>query len=152
MKAMLRNGRTLDVGGFKAVDAGVVLTADREREEVVGFLPYDQLTVIVPDEVAESWAAEERSGRPARRGGPAASGVPERRMQQAHQQRPPQGAPNPPAQQPLQQQPPEQPPQQQPPEQPPQQQPPQQRPPGEVTFPESNRTGPGAGDPRADSQ
>lgn len=53
MKAICRNGVVVDCGGFKATDTGVVLTADEDRDEVIGFLPNERLAYLFPDEVLE---------------------------------------------------------------------------------------------------
>ena len=53
MKAICRDGVVVHCRGFKTVDTGVVLTADADREEVIGFLPNERLAYLLPDEVAE---------------------------------------------------------------------------------------------------
>jgi|GEM_PF-6418813 len=52
MKAICTDETVIDCANFKAVDSGVVLTADEEREEVIGFVPRERLVYLLPDELA----------------------------------------------------------------------------------------------------
>lgn len=51
MKVVLEDGMTVDCGNYKAVDAGLVLTADAKRKQVIGFVPHDQVRFVLPDDV-----------------------------------------------------------------------------------------------------
>jgi hypothetical protein len=62
MKVVLTDGFSFDVGNYKAVEGGLVLTDDEERENVVGFLPYDSVQFVLPDEVAEQRELARQSG------------------------------------------------------------------------------------------
>jgi predicted flap endonuclease-1-like 5' DNA nuclease len=53
MKAICDDGLVIDCAGYKAIDSGVVLTADEDRDHVVGFVPNDRLEYLLPDDVAE---------------------------------------------------------------------------------------------------
>ncbi|WP_435333841.1 helix-hairpin-helix domain-containing protein [Haloarchaeobius sp. TZWWS8] len=52
MKAITKSGLSVSCGNFKAIDTGVVLTEDEKRKHVVGFIPYEDLQFVLPDEVA----------------------------------------------------------------------------------------------------
>ncbi|WEL30389.1 helix-hairpin-helix domain-containing protein [Haloferax volcanii] len=53
MKVYLADGTSFECGGYKALDSGgVVLTADRKRKQVVGYVPADALVYVLPDDVA----------------------------------------------------------------------------------------------------
>ncbi|ADE03504.1 helix-hairpin-helix domain-containing protein [Haloferax volcanii] len=53
MKVCLTDGTSFECGGYKALDSGgVVLTADRKRKQVVGYVPADALVYVLPDDVA----------------------------------------------------------------------------------------------------
>jgi hypothetical protein len=52
MKAYTTDGLEIECGGYKAVRAGgVVLTSDKKRKHVVGYVPAAQLRYILPDDV-----------------------------------------------------------------------------------------------------
>ena len=51
MKVVLEDGMTLDCGNYKAVDAGLVLTEDKKRKQVIGFVPHDEVRFVLPDDV-----------------------------------------------------------------------------------------------------
>lgn len=51
MKVVLEDGMTVDCGNYKAVDAGLVLTSDVKRKQVIGFVPHDQVRFVLPDDV-----------------------------------------------------------------------------------------------------
>lgn len=52
MKVYLTDGTSFECGGYKALDSGgVVLTADRKRKQVVGYVPADALVYVLPDDV-----------------------------------------------------------------------------------------------------
>jgi predicted flap endonuclease-1-like 5' DNA nuclease len=53
MKAICDDGLVIDCAGYKAIDSGVVLTADEDRDHVVGFVPNERLEYLLPDDVAE---------------------------------------------------------------------------------------------------
>ncbi|RDZ63748.1 hypothetical protein C5B90_11485 [Haloferax sp. Atlit-12N] len=53
MKVYLTDGTSFECGGYKALDSGgVVLTADKKRKHVVGYVPADALVYVLPDDVA----------------------------------------------------------------------------------------------------
>ncbi|WP_148415113.1 DUF4332 domain-containing protein [Haloferax sp. KTX1] len=52
MKVYLADGTSFECGGYKALDSGgVVLTADKKRKQVVGYVPADALVYVLPDDV-----------------------------------------------------------------------------------------------------
>ncbi|SFL23711.1 Helix-hairpin-helix domain-containing protein [Halogranum rubrum] len=51
MKVILDDGMTIDCGGYKALDSGIVLTEDKKRKHVIGFVPHDEVRFILPDDV-----------------------------------------------------------------------------------------------------
>ncbi|GGC47299.1 helix-hairpin-helix domain-containing protein [Haloferax sulfurifontis] len=52
MKVYLTDGTSFECGGYKALDSGgVVLTADKKRKRVVGYVPGDALVYVLPDDV-----------------------------------------------------------------------------------------------------
>ncbi|MFB6155137.1 MAG: hypothetical protein ABEJ22_04520, partial [Haloferacaceae archaeon] len=63
MRAILTDGHTVPCENFKAIDSGVVLFEDDDRERVSGFVPHDRLVAILPDDaatgVAEAAAPDE---------------------------------------------------------------------------------------------
>jgi predicted flap endonuclease-1-like 5' DNA nuclease len=77
MKAICVDGTEVQCGNFKAVKAGVVLTADRKREKVIGFVPTENLSYILPDDVAaeRAPAAAGESDQSAASGGTAGIAV-----------------------------------------------------------------------------
>jgi len=52
MQAILTSGHTIECANFKAIDSGVVLTADEKRKQTVGFVPNERLAYVVPDDRA----------------------------------------------------------------------------------------------------
>lgn len=52
MRAICVDGTEVECGNFKAVNEGVVLTADAKRKTVIGFVPTANLSYILPDDVA----------------------------------------------------------------------------------------------------
>jgi hypothetical protein len=48
--ALCKDGLTLSCESYKSIEDGVVLCADEDREDVVGFVPHDELKYIVPEE------------------------------------------------------------------------------------------------------
>jgi predicted flap endonuclease-1-like 5' DNA nuclease len=52
MQAILTSGHTIECANFKAIDSGVVLTADEKRKQVIGFVPNERLAYVVPDDRA----------------------------------------------------------------------------------------------------
>lgn len=51
MKAICADGTEIECENFKAIDSGVLLTKDRKRNEVIGFVPNDDLRYVVPEDV-----------------------------------------------------------------------------------------------------
>jgi predicted flap endonuclease-1-like 5' DNA nuclease len=49
MRVVLTDGTELSCTNFKAIDSGVLLTKDKKRKKVVGFVPHHQLRYVVPD-------------------------------------------------------------------------------------------------------
>jgi predicted flap endonuclease-1-like 5' DNA nuclease len=62
MKAICTDGTEIECENFKAIDGGVLLTKDRKRKKVIGFVPNDDLRYVVPDE-AETEHRQEIEGR-----------------------------------------------------------------------------------------
>ncbi|POG55660.1 helix-hairpin-helix domain-containing protein [Haloferax marisrubri] len=64
MKVYLTDGTSFECGGYKALDSGgVVLTSDKKRKHVVGYVPADALVYVLPDDVAPGDSlAEEGDG------------------------------------------------------------------------------------------
>jgi len=60
MRAILTDDTTIHCGGFKAIEHGVVLTEDEDRDDVIGFVPYDELRYIFPEQIVQ----REEMGRP----------------------------------------------------------------------------------------
>lgn len=52
LTAVCEGGVTVDCENFTAIDGGVLLTADLERDRVIGFVPYEELRFVVPAAVA----------------------------------------------------------------------------------------------------
>ncbi|RDI72279.1 helix-hairpin-helix domain-containing protein [Halopelagius longus] len=46
----LANGPTVACGNFKAIEEGVLLFEDAERERVIGFVPYGELRFVLPSD------------------------------------------------------------------------------------------------------
>lgn len=53
MRAILTDDTTIHCGGFKAIEHGVVLTEDEDRDDVIGFVPYGELRYIFPEAVVQ---------------------------------------------------------------------------------------------------
>lgn len=53
MKAICEDGLVIDCAGYKAIDSGVVLTADEDRDHVIAFVPNERLAYLLPDDLAE---------------------------------------------------------------------------------------------------
>jgi predicted flap endonuclease-1-like 5' DNA nuclease len=51
MKAICTDGTEIECEKFKSVEGGVVLTADRKRKKVVGFVPNATLAYVLPDDI-----------------------------------------------------------------------------------------------------
>lgn len=51
MKVVLTDGTELSCRNFKAIESGVLLTRDKKRKKVVGFVPTHQLRYVVRDDV-----------------------------------------------------------------------------------------------------
>lgn len=60
LTVVCKDGTTVACENFTAIDSGVLLTEDLERERVVGFVPHGQLRYVLPTEVARR--IEEGSG------------------------------------------------------------------------------------------
>jgi hypothetical protein len=52
MRVVLKDGFALDVDDFKAVRGGAVLLRKDKDKENVGFVPFEQLQYILPEEIA----------------------------------------------------------------------------------------------------
>lgn len=63
MKAICEDELVIDCAGYKAIDSGVVLMGDEERDDVIAFIPSEKLEYLLPDEVVER--EYERLGLPA---------------------------------------------------------------------------------------
>ena len=53
------DGTSIGCGGFTAIDGGVLLTEDRERERVFGFVPNEEVRFVLPTETVERVRREE---------------------------------------------------------------------------------------------
>jgi hypothetical protein len=51
MRVVLTDGSELSCRNFKAIGSGVLLTKDKKRKKVVGFVPNHQLRYVVPDDL-----------------------------------------------------------------------------------------------------
>lgn len=51
MRAVLTDGTELHCENFKALDSGVLLTKDRKRKQVVGFVPHGELRYVASEAV-----------------------------------------------------------------------------------------------------
>jgi len=51
MRVVLTDGSELSCRNFKAIDSGVLLTKDKKRKKVIGFVPNHQLRYVVPDDL-----------------------------------------------------------------------------------------------------
>jgi len=60
MRAILTDDTIIHCGGFKAIEHGVVLTEDEDRDDVIGFVPYDELRYVLPEQIVQ----REEFGRP----------------------------------------------------------------------------------------
>jgi predicted flap endonuclease-1-like 5' DNA nuclease len=60
MRVVLTDGTTIACKNFKAIESGVLLTADRKRKRVVGFVPNRRLRYVLSDdyEAVEAGAGE----------------------------------------------------------------------------------------------
>ena len=52
MKAICEDGTEIECANFTAIDSGVLLTKDRKRDEVIGFVPNEGLRYVVPEEAS----------------------------------------------------------------------------------------------------
>ncbi|WP_410766613.1 helix-hairpin-helix domain-containing protein [Haloferax sp. DFSO60] len=63
MKVYTTDGLVIDCGGYKAVRAGgVVLTKDKKRKHVIGYVPETQLRYILPDDVEPETDEDDETG------------------------------------------------------------------------------------------
>jgi hypothetical protein len=53
MIALFKDGTAVRCESYKAIESGVILCADDDREDVIGFAPDGELRYIVPDEAYE---------------------------------------------------------------------------------------------------
>jgi predicted flap endonuclease-1-like 5' DNA nuclease len=51
MRVVLTDGTEFECANFKALDSGVLLTKDKKRKKVIGFVPVHQLRYVVPDDL-----------------------------------------------------------------------------------------------------
>ena len=65
MKAICADGTEIECENFKAIDSGVLLTKDRKRNKVIGFVPNDDLRYVVPEDAQTEHErdVEARTGR-----------------------------------------------------------------------------------------
>ena len=52
MKAICEDGTEIECANFTAIDSGVLLTKDRKRDKVIGFVPNEGLRYVVPEEAS----------------------------------------------------------------------------------------------------
>jgi predicted flap endonuclease-1-like 5' DNA nuclease len=71
MRVVLTDGAELSCTNFKAIDSGVLLTKDKKRKKVIGFVPHDQVRYVAPDDHEVEVA--ERAGHAADRTLPASA-------------------------------------------------------------------------------
>ncbi|WP_435358807.1 helix-hairpin-helix domain-containing protein [Haloarchaeobius sp. DFWS5] len=64
MQAITKSGVSVPCANFKAIDTGVVLTEDEKRKHVVGFIPYEDLQFVLPDDVAATLDRPTAAPRP----------------------------------------------------------------------------------------
>ena len=50
MKAICTDGTEIECENFRAIDSGVLLTKDRKRNKVIGFVPNGDLRYVVPED------------------------------------------------------------------------------------------------------
>lgn len=61
MRVVLRDGTEFSCRNFKAIESGVLLTKDKKRKKVIGFVPNHQVKYVVPDDLEpEVTTADER--------------------------------------------------------------------------------------------
>src|SRR6056297_2645309 len=51
MRVVLTDGTEFSCGNFRAIESGVLLTTDKKRKKVVGFVPTHQVRYVVPDDL-----------------------------------------------------------------------------------------------------
>jgi hypothetical protein len=51
MRVVLTDGSELRCENFKAIDPGVLLTKDKKRKKVIGFVPHGEVRYVVPDDL-----------------------------------------------------------------------------------------------------
>lgn len=61
MKAICTDGTEIECKNFKAVEGGVLLTRDKKRKTVFGFVPNTNLAYVLPDDVAPARSSDEAS-------------------------------------------------------------------------------------------
>lgn len=54
MRVVLTDGSEFACRNFKAIDSGVLLTKDKKRKKVIGFVPHHQLRYVVEDDLEPS--------------------------------------------------------------------------------------------------
>ncbi|PSP72990.1 hypothetical protein BRC86_11005 [Halobacteriales archaeon QS_3_64_16] len=61
MKAICADGTEIECENFRAIDSGVLLTKDRKRNKVIGFVPNSDLRYVVPEDTETEHRRETES-------------------------------------------------------------------------------------------
>ena len=78
MRVVLTDGSELSCRNFKAIDSGVLLTKDKKRKKVVGFVPNHQLRYVLPDDLEPTVGGEATPAETEREAAESADGREER--------------------------------------------------------------------------
>jgi predicted flap endonuclease-1-like 5' DNA nuclease len=62
VRAICTDGTEIECENFKAVEGGVLLTTDKKRKTVFGFVPNTNLSYVLPDDVVPARAPETPAG------------------------------------------------------------------------------------------
>jgi predicted flap endonuclease-1-like 5' DNA nuclease len=62
MQVVLTDGSVLPCENFKAIDSGVLLTKDKKRKKVIGFVPHREVKYVVPDDFVVDERADDADG------------------------------------------------------------------------------------------
>lgn len=60
MIAICEDGTTIPCESYKSIGDGIVLFEDDDQDDVVGFVPHEELTYVLPDEVYDTPEQAER--------------------------------------------------------------------------------------------
>lgn len=59
MKAVLKDGTEIKCESYRTANSGLILFDDKDRDELAGFIPYDELRVVAPDDYEPKDRGEE---------------------------------------------------------------------------------------------